>query len=159
MVMRDIRNVILSIYYHFKDGFADWDRVAILDSYSNVDKSLPCIVIDYVINNAKHLEHGNPAYNDTTETIALQIYASAVGMSELRDMMDKCLSLLEEKITWIDYNNAFPNDPSYDPITQKKGLLIVDGTPSAEPLKFGDESTDEINRFRGVVTFNIKREN
>jgi len=73
--------------------------------------------------------------------------------------MDKCLSLLEEKIIWIDYNSAFPDDETYDPVAQKKGLLIVDGSPTAEPLNFGDESTEEINRYRGIVTFNIKREN
>lgn len=157
MAIRDLRNVILSVYYHINTGFTDWSRVAVLDSYKNVDKSLPCIVVDYAIGAFSHLQVGDEKFDGTNESFRLQIYATKQG--ELRDMMDKCLELLESQIVWIDYTTAFPDDAGYDPVAQKKGTLSVVDRPTAEPIHVGTESDSEIDRNRGIVSFNVTRNN
>ena len=157
MAISDLRNIILSIYYHVKDDFVDWSSVVVLDSYANVDKSLPCIVVDYAIGVFEHLQIGDEKFNGTNETFRLQVYATKQG--ELRDILDKCLKALEEQILWIDYNTAFPGDTSYDEDAQKEGILTVVGRPTAEPVHLGTESDSEIDRNRGVVNFTIQRNN
>lgn len=157
MAISNLRNIILSIYYHIKDDFTDWSRVAVLDSYSDVAKSLPCVVIDYAVGVFEHLQIGDEKFAGTNEAFRLQIYATKQG--ELRDMLDKCLTSLESSIAWIDYSTAFPDDAGYDPVAQKIGTLSVVNKPTAEPIHVGTESDSEIDRNRGVVTFSIARNN
>jgi len=155
-MISDLRNIKRSVYYHFKDGFEDWTRVAVLDKFSNVDKSIPCIVIRYVISNLKQLQLGDPTLKDVADDFEIQIFAS--GSGELEDMADKCLKLLESTVLWVDYSTAFPDAVDYDESDQQVGILTLFGTPNYSPVD-EDISEDELNRHRGVVRFSLQRNN
>ena len=152
--IRDLRNEERSVYYKVISVFSDWTAVAVLNSRDNVDKSIPCIVVEFQYIDPKNLELGDTALSDTNTFYICSVYASKEG--ELVDMLDKLYKGFATTFDFMDYTAAFPGQSGYDAVTQKQGTLdSYDIT--ATKVYIGLESVSIVDRYRGQVEFRVKR--
>lgn len=152
--IRDLRNEERSVYYKIKSIFSDWTSVAILNSRDDVDKSIPCIIVEFQYIDPKSLELGDVALSDTDSFYIVPVYASREG--ELMDILDKLYKGLATTFNFIDYTAAFPGQVGYSEATQKKGTLDAYDI-SAKKIYTGLESISVADRYRGQVELRIKR--
>jgi hypothetical protein len=142
------------VYYKIKSVFSDWAAVAILNSRDDVDKSIPCIVVEFQYIDAKNLELGDTTLSDTDSFYIIPVYASRSG--ELVDILDKLYNGLATTFNFIDYTNAFPDQTGYNEATQKKGTLDAYDI-TATKIYVGIDSESIVDRYRGQVEFRVKR--
>jgi len=152
--IRDLRNEERSVFYKIVDIFSDWTAVAILNSRDNVDKSVPCIVVEFQYIDPKNLELGDTDLRDTDTFYICPIYASKEG--ELVDILDKLYKGIATTFNLLDYTAAFPGQSGYDAVTQKTGTLDAYDI-TATKIYVGIESESVVDRYRGQVEFRIKR--
>ena len=153
-MIRELRNEERSVYYHVVNTFSDWSSVVIINSRKDVDKSLPCIVIEYQHTLPKELELGDAELSDVSSFYILSIYANREG--ELMDILDKLYKGFASTFDFIDYNTAFPGQAGYNGVTQKIGTLDAYEIDVSK-IYTGLESVSIVDRYRGQVSFRIKR--
>lgn len=154
MAIRELRNEERSVYYKVVSIFSDWTAVAIINSREDVDKSLPCIVVEMQFIDAKNLEIGDATLRDTDTFYICSVYATREG--ELVDILDKLYKGFAATFDFIDYSTAFPGQAGYDAATQKIGTLDAYEI-SATKIYTGMESESIVDRYRGSVQIKVKR--
>ena len=154
MSIRDLRNEERSVYYKVVSVFSDWTAVIILNSRDDVDKSIPCIVVQLQYIDPKQLELGDTQLLDTNTFYICEVYASKEG--ELVDILDKLYKGIAATFNLLDYTTAFPGQTGYNAVTQKTGTLDAYDI-TATKIYTGIESESLVDRYRGRVEFRIKR--
>jgi len=154
MTIRELRNEERSVYYRIKTIFSDWTTVAILTARDDVDKSIPCIVVEFQYTDPKNLELGDTELSDIDSFYIIPVYASREG--ELMDILDKLYKGLRTTFNFIDYSNAFPGQEGYNEVTQKIGTLDTYDI-LVRKIYTGLESVSLVDRFRGQIEFRLKR--
>lgn len=154
MAIRDLRNEERSVYYKIVSVFSDWTAVVILNTRDDVDKSIPCIAVEFQYIDPKNLELGDTNLLDTNTFYICSVYASKEG--ELVDILDKLYKGLATTFSFMDYTAAFPGQAGYNAVTQKQGTLDAYDI-TATRIYTGIESESLVDRYRGQVEFRVKR--
>lgn len=154
MNIRDLRNEERSIYYNIVSIFSDWTSVAILTSRDDVEKSLPCIVIEYQHSLPRSKELGDKDLKEVNSFYIFSCYATKEG--ELMDMLDKLYKGLSATFNLLDYTTAFPTQTGYNATTQKTGTLDAYDIDVIK-VTTGLESISLVDRFRGQVSCRLRR--
>ena len=153
-MIRELRNEERSVYYRVVNVFSDWSSVAILNSRVDIEKSLPCIVVEYQHSLPTGLELGDADLTDVNSFYILSVYANREG--ELVDILDKLYKGFAKTFDYIDYTDAFPGQAGYNGVTQKVGTLDAYDIDVIK-IYTGLESLSLVDRFRGQVSFRVRR--
>jgi len=153
-MIRQLRNEERSVFYRVTDVFSDWTSVVILNSRKNVAASTPCIVVEYQHSLPVPLEMGDAALTDVNSYYILSVYGKREG--ELVDILDKLYKAFATTFDFIDYSDAFPGQAGYDAAAQKIGTLDAYNIDVMK-IYTGLESLSLIDRYRGQVSFRIRR--
>lgn len=153
-VIKDLRNETRSTYYKVVDIFSTWTSIAILNSRKDIDKSIPCIVVEYQHSLPIELEIGDADLKDINSFYILSVYADREG--QLLDILDTLYKGFATTYDFIDYSVAFPSQIGYDGASQKIGTLDAYDIDVMK-VYTGLESVSLVDRYRGQVSFRVKR--